>query len=303
MLLGSGSSVPAGMPTVDAITARVLSGQNVIRQGSAFRLVDGLPPSHDVFAEGVADVVDFVGDLKLLCDEYFASQEKSRTTNYEDIAYVAQQIEDGLLSEYENPALLPLNERLGMNAGRTQRELMELAGSSASYIEDVVCALVGRPADRLDHLTAIADAMQDGSVDDLTLATLNHDLALEQGLGEADVFYSDGFEDAFGTLRLWSDTYGLADRRLLKLHGSIAWYRYKLTRKGWSGQVTARPIAGEDPFHARGPAGGLLEYPLDGRPEILTGTFNKILSYPTGIYADQHFRWHKALVDADKLVS
>lgn len=34
----------------------------------------------------------------------------------------------------------------------------------------------------------------------------------------------------------------------------------------------------------------------------MTGTFNKILSYPAGTYADQHFRFHAALTDADKLV-
>src|SRR5262249_17569782 len=46
----------------------------------------------------------------------------------------------------------------------------------------------------------------------------------------------------------------------------------------------------------------LLDPPALGRPLILTGTFNKILSYPTGVYADQHFCFHKALRDADALV-
>jgi hypothetical protein len=39
--------------------------------------------------------------MKRLCDDYFASQEKDRRTNYEDIANVARQIEDGLVSEYD----------------------------------------------------------------------------------------------------------------------------------------------------------------------------------------------------------
>lgn len=302
VLLGSGSSTPAGMPAVDEITARVLSGQDVLRYGSDFHVVHRVEPNQEVFTQGVAEVVQFVSDLKQLCDAYFASQDKLRTTNYEDIAYVAQQIEDGLLSEYENPALLPLNERLGARAGRTRRDLMEVAGSAADYVADLVRALVGRPAERLDHLAAIVDATRDRSVGDLTIATLNHDLVLETALGEAEVVYADGFEDVFGTLRLWSDTYAVGDRKVLKLHGSIDWYRYRLTRRGWTGEVTARSAAGEDPLHARGPAGGMLECPLDGRPQILTGTFNKILSYPTGIYADQHFRFHESLVEADRLV-
>lgn len=302
MLLGSGSSVPAGMPTVDAITARVLSGHNVVRHGSDFRLVDRLPPNHEVVAAGVADVVRFVGNLKQLCDDYFASQEKDRTTNYEDIAYVARQIEDGLLSEYENPALLPLTERFGREAGRTLQELAEIAGSAADYIDDVARSLLRTPIGPFDHLAAIVDAFEDVGVDDLTVATLNHDLVLERGLRDSGVSYSDGFEDPFGSLLLWSDTYRVATRRVLKLHGSIDWYRYNLERDGWSGQVTARSTADGDPFHARGPAGELLQYPAGGRPQILTGTFNKILSYPAGIYADQHFRFHEALAAADKLV-
>ncbi len=301
MLLGSGSSVPGGMPTVGDITARVLSGENVLWNGSDYRVFDELPPSHEVFTEGVAEVIRFVGDLKQLCDDYFQSQEKNRTANYEDIAYVARQIEDGLLSEYENPALLPLNERFSVEIGRTPEELARLAGTSADYIEDIVRALLGRrPLGPLDHLVAIVDAAADGAVDDLTLATLNHDLVLERTFGDAGTRYSDGFEDLFGTLRVWSDTFSVS-RKLLKLHGSIDWWRYNLTRDGWTGQFTARPTDG-DPFHARGPDGELLEYPPGGRPQILTGTFNKILSYPSGIYADQHFRFHEALAFADALV-
>jgi hypothetical protein len=34
----------------------------------------------------------------------------------------------------------------------------------------------------------------------------------------------------------------------------------------------------------------------------LTGTFNKILSYPTGVYAQQHFRFQEALDSAESLV-
>jgi hypothetical protein len=227
------------MPTVGTITARVLSGENVLRNGSDYRVVDKLPPNHEVFTQGVADVIRFVGDLKQLCDDYFHSQEKDRTTNYEDIAYVARQIEDGLLSEYENPALLPLNERFSVDAGRAPHELARLAGTSADYIEDVVRALLGGPLGPLDHLAAVVDAFDDATVQHLMLATLNHDLVLERGLRDAGTRYSDGFEEAFGTLRVWNDTFSVPNRKLLKLHGSIDWWRYELTRAGWTGQFTA----------------------------------------------------------------
>jgi SIR2-like domain len=297
MLLGSGSSVLAGMPTVVQITQRILTGNNVMWMGSGWRAVDQLPPNHEILIQELPGNVAFVSELKQLCDEYFAAQDKNRKTNYEDIAYVARQIEDGLSSEYENPALLPLIERL--QAGRDDLGL--IAAAAANYIDDIVGSLLGRPAGPFDHLTAIADAVRDGDVADMTIATLNHDVVLERAFDLFGVDVSDGFADAFGTLRVWNARFSIPTRKLLKLHGSLDWWRYRLTLDGWTGQFTARAVDG-DPEHASGPNGERLDYPALGRPLVLTGTFNKILSYPTGIYADQHFRFHEALAAADALV-
>jgi hypothetical protein len=249
----------------------------------------------------VREVVEFVNELRELCDRYFESQGKDRTTNYEDIAYIARQIEDGLLSEYENPALLPLNEHFSVDAGRTPEELLRIASASGDYIEDIVRSLLGRRVAPAEHLTAVTDAFADENVDNITLATLNHDVVIEHWFRTRGTRYSDGFGDTFGTLRVWNDSFEVPNRKLLKLHGSIDWWRYDLTRNGWMGQFTARPTD-SDPFHARGPAGELLEYPAGGRPQILTGTFNKILQYGSGIYADQHFRFHESLAASDVLV-
>jgi hypothetical protein len=298
MLLGSGTSIPAGMPSVADITHRVLTGNNVTWTGSHWWAVDQLPPNHEVFAEELPGIVAFVGELKELCDEYFTSQDKDRETNYEDIAYVAQQIEDGLSSEYENPALLPLIRRLEVGRGD---HLRRLASDAANYIEDIVRSLLGRAAGPFDHLAAVADAVSDDDIADLTIATLNHDVVLERAFHLFGVKVADGFGDAFGTLHVWNDHFSNPKRTLLKLHGSIDWWLYNLTRDGWSGQFTARPIDG-DAEHARGPNDEQLDYPALGRPLILTGTFNKILNYTAGIYADQHFHFHDALSTADALI-
>ena len=300
MLLGSGASVYAGMPTVRDITQRVLTGTSVMWTGSGWWAVDHLPPNHEVFLQELPGIVAFVGDLKKLCDEYFRSQDKNRETNYEDIAYIARQIEDGLSSEYENPALLPLIKQLEVGRGD---ELKRFAADAANYIDDIVRSLLGRAAGPFDHLAAVADALRndDGDIADLTIATLNQDVVLERAFDLFGVEVADGFGDAFGTLRVWNDRFSVPTRKLLKLHGSIDWWRYELTRDGWTGQFTARAIDG-DAEHARGPTGERLDYPAIGRPLILTGTFNKILSYPTGIYADQHFRFHEALASADALI-
>ena len=153
MLLGSGSSVHAGMPAVDEITQRVLSGESVMSIGGAHRIVEHLPPK-------LPEIRAFVETVKRLCDEYFESQDKDRTTNYEDIAYVARQIDDGLMSEYENPALLPLNRQFGEAAGRTLYDLRRIADASANYVDDIVRSLLGRPSQAYDHLDAVVDAVE-----------------------------------------------------------------------------------------------------------------------------------------------
>jgi hypothetical protein len=291
------------MPTVKEITKQVRSGRNVVRHGGDFHLVEQLPRYHEAFTAPLAEVVAFVEELRQLCADYFASQDKNRVTNYEDIAYVARQIEDGLRSEYENPALLPLNERLCRQRRWEAPELEQVAGDTADYIEDVVRDMCGRPAGPFDHFAALIDAFRDPELEQLDASTLNHDLVAECALTDAGVRFADGFEDPYGTLLLWSDSYECAPtRRIFKLHGSVDWYRYDLEREGWSGQVSARSVPGGDPFHPHGPNGEDLGYPAGGRPEILTGTFNKILSYPTGIYADQQFRFHEALARADRLL-
>lgn len=301
MLLGSGTSVHAGMPSVDEITQRVLSGESVMSIGGAYRVVERLPPNYEIFNQELPEIRAFVETVKRLCDDYFESQDKDRITNYEDIAYVARQIDDGLMSEYENPALLPLNRQLGEAAGRTPYDLQQVADASANYVDDIVRSLLGRPAQAYDHLGAVVDAVRDERVTDLTIATLNHDVVLEGAFAAAGVAVSDGFEKSFGTLQVWNDHFSTPTRKLLKLHGSIDWWRFTLVIDGWNGQFTARAID-RDPEHARGPDGALLDYPAMGRPLFLTGTFNKILSYQSGVYADQHFRFHDALMSADALV-
>ena len=287
------------MPRVRDITTRAISGNGISDVGGRFRL--DLPQRHAPVPFGrKREAVAFVRELEQLCDDYWASQDKGRETNYEDIAYVAKQIEDGLMSEYENPALYPLNQKL-LDNGRTQDDLRDIADLTANYIEDVVCGMLGKPVGAVDDLAAISDAFNDQTVGAITVATLNHDLVLESLFERTRTRYSDGFGREHGTLRVWNNSFDVPSRRLLKLHGSIDWWRYEFTLDRFTGQFTAIPVNG-DHDHPRGPNGENLGYSLSARPLILTGTFNKILAYPTGIYADQHFQFHNTLEAADALI-
>ena len=47
---------------------------------------------------------------------------------------------------------------------------------------------------------------------------------------------------------------------------------------------------------------GTLQTPLDGRPLLLIGTFNKISEYSGGIFRELHYGLRSSIRDADKLV-
>ena len=59
---------------------------------------------------------------------------------------------------------------------------------------------------------------------------------------------------------------------------------------------------GNDPNHERDGQGQLLDIPIDGRPALVVGTFDKALRYDAGVIAEQHFRFHESLRDAQRLV-
>ena len=80
VLLGSGSLDGAGMPSVGAITDRVLSGENVFRHSDQhFYAVEEIQPHHDTGP--VQAAVSFLRELKAISDAYFDVHEPGRETN------------------------------------------------------------------------------------------------------------------------------------------------------------------------------------------------------------------------------
>jgi hypothetical protein len=299
VLLGAGASMGAGMPGVADITARLLDPTRTIKQGSTFRFHDEPVDPHRFapFLEPVARYTELLAALRKLADRFYG---EGSWTDYEDVANIAQQIVDAR-SNFDNPALLPLLEQLAaVNGG--EPELRSLTRDSLDYIHELVAWMLRDRGWPLDYLAPLCDAFADESVAQLDVFTLSHDLILDRVLAERRIAFSDGFEDRWGTLLLWTDTYGVPSRRFFKLHGSLDWYRYNLDLDGWRGQVTARPVSRSNPEHPVGPNGDDIGSPCEGRAEFLAGTFTKILAYPSGIYADQHARFHESLRAADAVL-
>jgi len=283
------------MPSTAEITRQVTSGQGVYLNSVRTFIADEASPSYQLYRRDAEPVLALLEDLRTLGTEFFG-----REPTYEELAQNARLVDDALSGEYESAAVLPLAKKLVAKdyAGGDYERLIELASLAHQYVADMVCQMLTRTPERLDHIAAIVEACK--QLESVHLATLNHDLVIEQGLESSGVRYSDGFERRESDVRFWTDEWEDGDARLLKLHGSLDWWAFQVPDEPWRGWTAAR-YRGDDVFHAVRD-GRSLGFPQDSRPIVLTGTFDKILAYETWIFPDQHLRFHEALRRANRLV-
>jgi SIR2-like domain len=293
-LLGSGTSINAGMPCVSTITDQALSGEGVFLHTNKLFVIDPHNPGYERGRPEVEPVLELVEDLRRLAKSYF-----EREPNYEDISQIAREIDDALSREYESPAVMPLVERLVSRpyAGGDRQRVHKISQLAHQYIRDTVRHMLDKAPSDLDHLGVIVEACK--RLSRVTLATLNHDLVLEAALERAGLDYADGFEKNNEDVRLWVDEWFDASIQLLKLHGSLDWWGYRRSDAPWRVWDTGR-FRGDDPMHPNRP--GIVDTPQDMRPICLTGTFDKILAYETWIFPDQHVRFHEALRKTERVV-
>jgi hypothetical protein len=298
-LLGSGTSRCAGMPDVAEISEQVRSGTGVFLGTEQLFHLDPANPNFELLRPRAEPVIRFMRTLDDVCRDYYDTFEPGRTVDYEELAFLAGQIQRAVDLSEENPALLPLIRDIA--DARFEGNLHVVGGlaqQGRDYIRDITRSMLDHQPSRTDHLAAITDACR--NVEEVDLFTLNHDLVLEAALQDAGVVFSDGFEHQYGDLRIWSGSFS-SPTRLFKLHGSIDWWGYRLPDNYWRGYITARVTNG-DPNHAYGPNATLLDTPHDIRPVFLAGTFDKIFGYEGWIFPDQHHRFQAALRASNRLV-
>lgn len=301
-LLGAGVSQPAGMPKTEEITQAVLDTTRVSRHSSGQYIRNALFPTlPGPDANTLQGIRDLLPQLRNYCQGYFDEHEKDRLANYEDLHYVSAQLHDHLTFEYENPAmdefakLVRRRVRLPSGVG-----LAEVADELCGYIQDMVCSWLSGSPTRLDHLNCLVEAAGDKSVRCCNVFTLNHDQVIERVLDDKAVGFQDGFDRADGEVRWWDpqSLEGDAKIKLLKLHGSVDWYAYGRNRK-----TSFAKVESADPFHARDRRGRRLPLPSKGmRPLLLLGTFNKMLDYTGGLFADLFCLFRRILMQSRCLI-
>ena len=298
-LLGSGVSIPAGMPSTRCITERVLSGQGFKRYTNETYDFGDLE-----YPDGfVRRVLSFLNSLK---DEIARYYQNKRPTNYEDLYYMATQIYDSISGEHDNPAVQPLIDKIlpemrpllvgKENESKKKWKFHELAEETRNYIHDVVWHLLEKEPSCLDRLGCIEDACQDRRLSNVDIFTVNHDTVLEQYLSQNGIRFTDGFGEPvdMDKVRYWNPD--LFERkpprvRLFKLHGSVNWFRL-------------RPDSGDQFIESiiRVPPLGRMQQPVDDRPMLLIGTFNKMLQYTSGVYIVLHCQFYRSLRRTQNLI-
>jgi len=301
-LLGSGASIPAGYPSVTKITEEILSGK---RLGEAHSPVSS--------GSSATDVVPFLRWLKTVADTRYA-REIGRTTNYEDIYFLASQIRDDLLGDFDNPAVKPLIEKVIVEflLGHVNRSpkldnlLEKLATDATDSIRRHVASSLAIAPKQLNHLDFVAEAIRDVGEGKIVLMTLNHDTLIESYLTAGNIRFIDGFSNAANSVkvRVWQpSSFADADEsvHLLKLHGGIDWYRFRPDgAEPWSEDYVGIPTpefsSGQKDDQQR------RHRELDQLPIFLIGTFNKLISYSDPVYLELYHQGFRTLGQVDALV-
>ncbi len=269
-LLGAGVSIPAGALTTQALTEKIRLVGNYDRYSDGTFVMVG---RYDLDDHSWRSRVRFM--LELLdahCRRYFNANRSSRDPNYEDWFYAANQLNEHLSEEYENPAIEPFVEKIVSCTEQPRDQLKETASLVCEYISDVVALelKLKTPITALNHLTCLVDATKDATIEGCDIFTLNHDLLIENVLESNKISFVDGFEGPDGDIALWKKSLfdEASPRYFLKLHGSINWFSYV--------EGLAK-FVGPDRDHASQGDGRPLNYRSEQRP--LIGTFNKIRDY------------------------
>ena len=315
ILLGAGSSLPAGYPSTLKLTDLVLSGDSVLRiSDGTYQLTGQGKP------EAIVTRLAIYAARRLFAEaERYFSALGGRPAHYEDLFYLAKQASDEELGEMENPAirqfasqlradlsLLVENARAGNeNPDKEFQQFLphdyrELMNEICNYISDIVWGSLCKMPERKDHLAPLLKACQNGKV--TSISTLCHDTHVEKFLSDEGVLLADGFSGPEHNVRYWNGDYFSKDGiPFLKLHGSVDWFRLgPHDRESFYDDRLGIPLDG-DHEHTR-TDDGTFQLALDGRPELLMGTFNKITNYSVGIFRELHYHFRSILRNANQMV-
>ncbi|MFW6035000.1 MAG: SIR2 family protein [Halothermotrichaceae bacterium] len=296
-LFGSGASLAAEIPSTEDITKKIMSGQSYYASTCNRYIPVSASTKED---KRVVRTVQF---LKLIAELVTPYLNKEKC-NYEDLFYVIKQILGGAYNRV-NPVVMPFLNQVKEKIAFEEWTLYEYFDNARKYIIDTIYYLLSRKTAEINYLKFIGDIVRNEGIKRVDIFTLNHDIIIEKYLTMHDIDYCDGFQQipvAFknnlannnnynknklqhNKIRKWEPHLFIetsADIRLLKLHGSINWYKIpdKNSCRGY--------IYGSCSFE------NTMQY-ISLRPLLLIGKYNKVNEYNSNIYVDLHYYFYRLL--------
>ncbi|MFP4015773.1 MAG: SIR2 family protein [Halanaerobiales bacterium] len=264
-------------------------------------------------------VSDFAEDiLDQLCEEYNIENKSNwngKKTSLEH-KHSLERLEIGMSAEQNNHELETNNRN---------KILVGVARLAADYINDLIRKSLQPDNTNIEYLDFIREIVLDEDIDKINIFTLNHDTLMERYLQDQKMDYYDGFisysdrllshnenhNDRFLSyndnsdidqqeqhgwkFRFWQAEFlnSPARIRLLKLHGSIDWYKVKARYNDNYGGYFFAQIDGSPESD---------DFLVEPHPLTLTGRSNKILEYNRSIYVDLHYNFYRILPTANTLL-
>ncbi len=310
-LFGSGISIPAGFPSLEQLSARILGSEDLYFDvNKNFQIQPEKSRDSDLVGDLSVPVrmLALLGQIKAEVDAY----NQSRLSNYEEWYYLAHQLYSTLSEDYDNPALFEFINRLRVRfAGppsfyahveTPENRIRTTAALVMQYIHFMVERELTVPNFNTEYLAWIDDAIADPSLKIKGLFTLNHDLLLEAHFACRDfVDYTIGFDtpnesppgvhwDRDAVIDATTEKLFLG-----KLHGSIDWFDYE-DRNNLRPNEQGRRVA-----YVR--AYGETDPTISGeKPLLLIGKHNKLFDYTNFVFEDLHYRFYKALRESSDLI-
>jgi hypothetical protein len=326
LFLGSGISLPSELPSTEQITDSILSGQWYEASNNVTSYRNGPPARYhrvednpsmgteveDWHSSGhthiqmrkVRRLQQFLRLLRTHSDRYFIVTRRSRQSNYEDLYYLGDQLENEETAEVDNPAMMPFwriikeeSESAGLCLPDNHpfpnepTSLWGLVHESCKFIADIVRqSLWASKSLEPRGLEAVSELAGAPELESLDVFTLNHDSLIERLFSPGNSQFSDGFgSPSPAGIRFFDpEAYNTGAKiRLFKLHGSIDWVL-------WGGQVGLWPPG---PAIDSGPGPTLGE-----TRNLLVGTYNRIADYTAEVFSELHWRFHQALREFDTMI-
>lgn len=316
-LLGSGASIGAGLPSTAALTRAVVCGDGYMRHPDGCYYKGQPPYAHMGWPDThVPHISEFLQWLRHHVSDYYCDILR-REVNYEDLYYLAEQIHDEESGDIDNPFIryseIEIRKmihkcRVGIQnspaSSKSSTQCTIIIEEMIKYIIGVVKSELSKQPTSTTYLTFLREAQASLNIGPINIFTLNHDLLVDQYLRDNGVEVIDGFGPSGHSLRYWDPNEFSAATpgcTLLKLHGSINWYRYRDV--SWRADRVGCCLDNRDPDHTKD-RNGCMPYTSEGagRPRILVGTFNKMLAYTNGIFADLFCEFRRRLARTDALI-